>query len=315
MLFTFRMETLKKTDDIDKKGTLGKLLWHFTKGTLTISGKGEMLCAGQIKNPWHDLCYLVSKVEIGDEVVNICDKAFYGFKELKNIVIGKSVQTIGNYAFSYCSKLSSISIPNTTTEIGNFAFSACIELKTIDFSNSLTRIGISAFNSCYKLASIEIPRSVTTICSYAFFACSALKTIAISASVVELENESFLNCSSLTAINVEKNNIKYSSINGVLFNKDKTLLICCPSGKKGIYKIPATVTTISENAFYKCSWLTKIINYAELPQTIGANTFSQVNKQACILQIPEISEGIYRYTDGWKEFKNIDKVGIQITFL
>ena len=37
---------------------------------------------------------------------------------------------------------------------------------------------------------------------------------------------------------------------GVLFNRDKTALILCPTGKTGKYLVPSTVTQIGENAFW-----------------------------------------------------------------
>jgi hypothetical protein len=44
--------------------------------------------------------------------------------------------------------------------------------------------------------------------------------------------------------------MKYSDIDGVLFNKDKTILLICPNGKENIYSIPNFVITISSSHFY-----------------------------------------------------------------
>jgi hypothetical protein len=64
-------------------------------------------------------------------------------------------------------------------------------------------------------------------------------------------------CYNLTAILVEENNPVYSSVDGVLFNKDKTELIFYPEGKSGEYVIPNSVTTIER--FFGCSALTSIL--------------------------------------------------------
>ncbi|HCE26349.1 MAG TPA: hypothetical protein DEQ78_03590 [Ruminococcaceae bacterium] len=54
-------------------------------------------------------------------------------------------------------------------------------------------------------------------------------------------------------------NQNYVSPDGVLYNKDKTTIICYPAGKKGNnYKIPDGVTEIGSIAFSRCSSLTSI---------------------------------------------------------
>ena len=78
-------------------------------------------------------------------------------------------------------------------------------------------------------------------------------------SVMEISADAFNNCKKLTAINVTEDNRYFSSIDGVLFNKDKTVLIRYPEGKTNTaYTIPYGVTNIAECAFYGCEYLTSI---------------------------------------------------------
>ena len=90
--------------------------------------------------------------------------------------------------------------------------------------------------------------------------------------------------SSLTFIDVGINNPNYSSEEGVLFNKDKTILIRYPSGREDkTYTIPDSVTQISEQAFEGCISLTSII-IPDSVTRIGRDTFKNclgliVNKQ------------------------------------
>jgi hypothetical protein len=81
-----------------------------------------------------------------------------------------------------------------------------------------------------------------------------------------------MNCSDLTAIHVDAANAQYSSENGVLFNKDKTTLMCCPEGKTGNYVIPNSVTTIGDYAFWRCYHLTSV-TIPNSVTTIGGNAF------------------------------------------
>ena len=143
----------------------------------------------------------------------------------------------------------------------------------IDCNESVTKIEIpaeiedipvveiksSAFNGCANLTSIIIPDSVTSIGDFAFENCSGLTSITIPDSVTSIGDHAFYNCSSLTSITVSENNKYFSSLNGVLFNKDKTDLITYPIGNERTeYTIPDSVTSIGNFIFYNCSSLTSI---------------------------------------------------------
>ncbi len=119
-------------------------------------------------------------------------------------------------------------------------------------------IGDSAFRSCSSLTSVTIPDSVTSIGLFSFYGCS-LTEITIPKSVTSIGMWPFYCCLSLTDINVDSDNANYSSIDGVLFNKDATELIVFPNGKTETeYTIPDTVTSIEVGAFEVCYNLTNI---------------------------------------------------------
>lgn len=63
---------------------------------------------------------------------------------------------------------------------------------------------------------------------------------------------------SLTDIIVDEGNPNYSSLNGVLFNKNKSELLYCPAGKSGSYTIPNSVESIGYGAFSGCTSLTSV---------------------------------------------------------
>jgi hypothetical protein len=86
-------------------------------------------------------------------------------------------------------------------------------------------------------------------------------------------NGAFLGCTSLTAINVAADNNRYSSVDGVLFNKSKTVLIHFPGGKTGTYTIPRSVTSIGSSAF-RYSSLTGV-TIPNGVSTIGEHAFAE----------------------------------------
>ena len=156
---------------------------------------------------------------------------------IKTVVIGDSVTSIGDDAFYRCTGLTSVTIPDSVTSIGEVAFSWCTGLTSVTIGNSVTSIGDYAFSDCTGLTSITIPNSVTSI-----------------------GNGVFEDCTGLTSITVKEGNPNYSSDEyGVLFNKDKTLLIQYPIGNtRTSYTIPDSVTSIGDWAFAQCTGLTSV---------------------------------------------------------
>jgi len=111
---------------------------------------------------------------------------------------------------------------------------------------------------CVMLTAITIPDSVTSIGQYAFCNCTSLTSINIPSSVTSIGPNAFMNCLSLVTINIDAGNSVYSSDNGILYNKEITILIRCPAKRTGTFSIPDSVTRISDSAFFGCTSLTSI---------------------------------------------------------
>jgi len=175
--------------------------------------------------------------------------------KIKKIVIEDGISSIGNYAFYNCYRFTEISIPESVTAIGDYAFKSCDYLISVKLSQNILSIGQHAFENCINMTSITVPKSVINIGDNAF-------------GTTWLDRKT-----KFTEIIVEEDNPVFKSVDGILFNKDMTTLICYPANKEGKYIIPNSVSCLYRSSFNRCNKLTDIT----IPNTvkeIGYGVFS-----------------------------------------
>ncbi len=227
------------------------------------------------------------------------DKANKNYSSVNGVLFNKSKTELIQYPAGKAD--SSYTIPSGVTEICSDSFANCSNLKRINIPSSVKRININAFFGCNNLSEISLPDSINYISHYAFDSTAYYKdesnwengALYIGNALVaakyygddELsgdfwlkegtriiaENVFFL-CDKLKSINVSPSNKYFSSIDGVLYSKDRKTLIAYPEGKGSSYNIPNGVTSIGDDAFSYQDGLTSV-NIPSSVTSIGSSAF------------------------------------------
>ena len=259
---------------IDSANKIGDNVYYeldSVTGALTIIGSGKTYDYGNSYSencsPFYDSADIKS-IEVTEGVTSIGNLLFYSCDKVESVTLPDSLKTIGDNSFYYCTSLKSIVIPDNVTTIGTSAFQGT-KLETVTLGESLEVIDDLAFYFT-NIKSIVIPDSVTTINYMVFDNCLSLESITIGKSLKTIGNAAISRINSLKSITVSEENKNFSSVDGVLFNKDKTKLIVYPAKKTGnIYFVPATVKTIGDDAFYCCTNL-EMISIPDSVENIGS---------------------------------------------
>ncbi len=184
---------------------------------------------------------------------------FNNCTRLKSITIPEGVTEIPDYTFERCGQLSQVNLPGTLQGVWTGAFASCTNLTGIVLPDSMSFIGRGAFTNCISLKTITIPDSISWLDDNAFSGCSSLESFWIPAALTFYGYDIFTGCTSLRSIDASPDTIYFSSVDGVLYNKEKTALLIYPAGKEALsYIVPEGVTGIATRAFSSCQYLESV---------------------------------------------------------
>ncbi len=168
----------------------------------------------------------------------------------------------------------------------------------------VTSIPEYAFESCENLESVELPDSLRFIGRAAFGYCESLEEIVIPSGVREIEEEAFTSAY-LKKIIVSSSNKYFTSVDGVLFDKEKTILMQYPGAKSSkTYRIPNTVTDIAHSAFAYAKFTS--VDIPDSVEVIGEDAFfncQQLEEVSIPDSVKEIGDGAFSYCYSIKGFE------------
>lgn len=261
----------------------------------------------EIKDNTFYQCSNLEEVQLLGGALGIGDNAFYSCIKLSDITIldvseeydGK--YSIGANSFSKCQSLTEITIPKNFTRIGSGAFSDCSNLEKVNILGSMEFIGAGAFYGTKissgfvekhirdkDIVSFVIEEGVGQIGDYTFLGAENLKSVHIPSTVYHITEKAFYGCNNLETVTISQDNPCFTIEDGIIYNKNKTILIRCLPGKNTKVEIPNTVTEIEEYAFMGCSKLKGTLTVPGSIKKISEHAFERCTSEITLV----LEEGI-----------------------
>ena len=223
-----------------------------------------------------------------ENVKNITGRSPFEGSNFKEVKLAEGVTDIAYAAFANSTELSVIDVPESVERVGGDAFGntawynaqtdGAVYLEHIFYKHKgsmpndteyvikegTTVIADYALMYSPNMEEVTLPKGFKAIGIGAFAGSEKLKSITIPDTVSYIGRGAFANCGALTEILVDDGNKYYSSVDGVLFNKDQTELIWCPKQSSDTYTVPSSVKVIKEGAFGESDLKNIIISEADV---------------------------------------------------
>ena len=219
-----------------------------------------------------------------------------------NFEIPVQVEQLSPLAFANC-QLSSVAFSRTIKVIPERCFIRSKQLQTVLLPSGVEEIGTSAFSSCSQLRTIPLPASISTIKEYSFDNCKSLPSTIILPGHLSNFDGSVYATSSVTQFSISAENNEFSTIDGVLYSKDASILYAYPAERRDkVFSVPASVTEIAPQAFYEQAYLEEIV----LPEGL-----LEIKAQAFMLsalrriELPASVQAIHNNAFNWSALEHI----------
>ncbi len=206
------------------------------------------------------------------------------------------------YAFSDLLNLHTVQLPSPEKSprpllfVESFAFENCIALESVHFPSTLKSIGVNAFYNT-GITNIVLPAGCESVGLNAFMSCDNLVQVFLPKSINYIEG-SFANCKRLSNIIIEEGNIKYMSVDGVVYSLSGETLVQYPAGKvANTFNVLPVTKSIQRDAFLGSIHLKEII-LPEVIEYIGSYAFRKCDslKVINLRNIKSMATGVFGNT-------------------
>ena len=237
-------------------------------------------------------CMSLDSIVLPSGIVDIKESTFYSCHDLKTIRFSDAVHTIGPRAFHECVSLTSFSMPSALDSLGEEAFEDCWMLDSVHLPDAVRHIGEGTFAGCLSMESLEWSSRLLSIGDYALAYCQSLAEVDLPSSLRSIGMSAFDHCQSLKQVDWPMVDILPDSVFKSCLALEKVSL-------------PEEVDTIQPFAFGDCSALASVWVYRLEPPYVFEGGFEGVDKQNCVLVVPEGSKERYAAAPVWEDFYQI----------
>lgn len=287
----------------------------------TVSGLTEVDIPGimeSLPEKSFEKCPDLTKVNVLDGVKSLGARSFNSCENLTTLTIAESLDEIGRNAFENCSKLKAPAFPSRMNLIDQYAFFKCSSLgdlvlpagtslghqcfsqteltsltwpeepmgelttpfgaqnniTSMTFPAWMETIPIGLCNGWNKLESVTLPSGVKNIGKQAFSYCSALTDVKLGPTIETIGETAFSFCP-MTEI----------SFPASLKTISKNAFMSCSKLLKA--EFPAGLETLGEQAFWRCYALSEV-KFTGGPAVIGPSAFSECQALETAVLSPEL---------------------------
>ncbi|MBQ6165743.1 MAG: leucine-rich repeat protein, partial [Clostridia bacterium] len=284
------------TDIIFGEGSYGsvidrRFIWQISGNTLSVIGEGALPDRNSfISSPWRFYADRIQRVFIGEGITSTGAYGFAGLYGMNELHLPQTLQLIDEYSFADAHSLTALACPRDLTEIRKGAFDNSYSLEHITFNDSLTTIRSGTFTESLALKEIVVPGTLSYVYEKIYGHCPSADRIVVCEGIKKLENAVYTpqeddaevldvsipstvtnissnfywNLKTAKNFTVAVDNTKYSSNDGLLYNKEQTSLLRYPAAKEDVmYVLPETVVGVGSSAFA----YTKYLHFLDLRQT------------------------------------------------
>ena len=312
-------------------------VWDTETKTITISGEGAMTDWSANGSPFY--AYAIrnncTSIVVEEGVTTIGSYAFYNLQKVTSLTLPSTLTEIHEAAFLNLKVLTECDIPTGVTVIGKKAFTGCYVLEDVELPQGLLTLGEGAFSDCRAFTSVTIPPLITELPTNCFaqnwnvtsfnipegvvkagqyvLTGSQITEINIPASMTDMLFDSFRNNSSMENFNVAEGNPAFCDVDGVLYTKDRSLLLAVPYPRAGSFTVDPACTEIGPSAIDGCVNVTEIV----LPDgltTIGSAAFSSTGITSIVIpeSVTYLGGGLFGFCENLitaEIYANVDDLG------